>query len=239
MKKLEGCSLIALMRKRISATFREFSIFINMLQSYKVFVNNSCILFVENFDISNCENFIFKQKDVDFFDIYDDFMYFFENNKNLITNNIVLKSNNAHDAFSRFKENFLYISAGGGVVKNQFQQILLIHKNNTWDLPKGKIESGETPIETAKREVFEETNVSVTKIINLHSYSTYHIYKDQFNFNKMTLKETKWFDMISNCNSVLKPQIQEGILDVRWFAHEDIYALNTYHSTIEPINFFL
>lgn len=209
------------------------------MQSYKVFINNSCILFTENFDISNHTNFLFKKKDFDFFDVYEDFIDFFKNKQYLINNNIVLKSNNAHGNFSRFKENFLYISAGGGVVKNQFQQILLIRKNNIWDLPKGKIESGETPVETAKREVFEETNVSVTKIMNPHSYSTYHIYKDQFNFNKITLKETKWFDMMSNCNSVLKPQIEEGILDVRWFAHEDVYALNTYHSTIEPINFFL
>ena len=209
------------------------------MQSYKVFTNNSCILFTENFDINHHTNFLFNKKYFDFFDIYEDFIYFFENQKNLINNNIVLKSNNALDNFRRFRENFLCVSASGGVVKNQFQQILLIHKNNIWDLPKGKIESGEAPVDTAMREVFEETNVSVTKIINPHSYSTYHIYKDQFNFNKITLKETKWFDMMSNCNSVLKPQIQEGILDVRWFAHEDVYTLNTYHSTVEPINFFL
>ena len=166
-------------------------------------------------------------------------MSFFENKKKLINNNIILQTNNAHKTFIRFKENFFYIPAAGGVVTNRLHKILLIHKDNIWDLPKGKIEIGETPIYAAKREVFEETNVSVSKIINPSIYSTYHIYQDQFNFNQFTLKETKWFHMMSNCNSLLKPQRQEGIVDVRWFAYKDVYALQTYKSIRDPIKFFI
>ena len=209
------------------------------MQSYKVFINNFHILFSENFNINNNDNLIVNKDDVYFFDVYEEFMYFFENEKTCISNNIVLNSQNAYESFFRFKENFLCVSAAGGVVKNRFQEILFIHKNNIWDLPKGKIEAGEKPIETAKREVFEETNVSGAQIINSHIYSTYHIYRDKFNCNRLTLKETQWVFMESNFNSILKPQIKEGIIDVKWFSYRDIRTLNTYASIIDPLNFFL
>ena len=208
------------------------------MQSYKVFINNFFILFTENFEINNT-NPSFDKMDMDFFDVYEDFMSFFENKNKLINNNIVLQTNDVHKVFIRFKENFVYIPAAGGVVTNRLQKILLIHKNNIWDLPKGKIEIGETPASAAMREVFEETNLSFPKIINPSIYSTFHIYQDPFNFNQFTLKETKWFHMISNCKSLLKPQIQEGIVDVRWFTYKDLYTLQTYQSIIDPIKFFI
>ena len=39
------------------------------------------------------------------------------------------------------------------------EYLLLKHHKGHWDLPKGNIEAGEIPIETAKREVFEETDL--------------------------------------------------------------------------------
>lgn len=48
---------------------------------------------------------------------------------------------------------------------NKKKELLLCHVtgNDFWDLPKGKIEEGEVPIETAIRETFEETGFIASK----------------------------------------------------------------------------
>ncbi len=58
----------------------------------------------------------------------------------------------------------LFVSiAAGGVVLNKKNQICLVNDRtllkNTWSLPKGRTERGEKLIETARREIFEETGL--------------------------------------------------------------------------------
>jgi len=58
------------------------------------------------------------------------------------------------------------ISAGIIVYSKDVQcaalYLLLKNSNGYWDLPKGKIEKGETLIETAQRELLEEAGISAT-----------------------------------------------------------------------------
>ena len=58
------------------------------------------------------------------------------------------------------KKMFKIIKAGGGVVQNSNKEILFIYRMKKWDLPKGKLDKGETIKECAKREVEEETNIN-------------------------------------------------------------------------------
>ena len=60
-----------------------------------------------------------------------------------------------------FQGLYKIIEAAGGVVFNEKNEILMIYRLKTWDLPKGKIEKGETPADAAFREVCEETNNSL------------------------------------------------------------------------------
>jgi len=88
------------------------------------------------------------------------------------------------------KKMFKIIKAGGGVVQNSNKEILFIYRMKKWDLPKGKLDKGETIKECAKREVEEETKVKVecgSKII-----STWHTYTRN---KKFILKKTTWFNM--------------------------------------------
>ena len=52
---------------------------------------------------------------------------------------------------------------------NKNYEFLLLQHNNkrgTWSFPKGHMEEGETEIETAKRETFEETDISDINILD-------------------------------------------------------------------------
>src|ERR1043166_2068643 len=57
---------------------------------------------------------------------------------------VILICENADEAFRQFKSWFISIEAGGGIVFNAQQNILLIKRLGKWDLPKGKIDPGES-----------------------------------------------------------------------------------------------
>jgi hypothetical protein len=111
-----------------------------------------------------------------------------------------------------FLKKIKVIKAGGGIVKNSLNQILFIYRRNKWDLPKGKMDAGESIDQTAIREVLEETGAKGLEIINLNAV-TYHVFK---NDNKFFLKETTWYNMKANNSSNLIPEEKEGITKVVW-----------------------
>ena len=67
------------------------------------------------------------------------------------------------------------VEAAGGLVFNKDGGILMIFRNGKWDLPKGKLEIGESVEECAIREVQEECGVSGL-IIENKIKDTYHTY---------------------------------------------------------------
>ncbi len=106
--------------------------------------------------------------------------------------------------------------AGGGLVYNSKKQILFIHRNGRWDLPKGKIEKKEDIEDCAKREVMEETGVTglqITRPLEI----TYHVFKRN---GKFCLKETFWFEMTTDFTGDLVPQKKEGIKKAKWLNFE-------------------
>tara|TARA_B100000768_G_C11080000_1_gene290371 strand:- start:46 stop:516 length:471 start_codon:yes stop_codon:yes gene_type:complete len=136
------------------------------------------------------------------------------------------------DNWQDFCLDYLLIKAAGGVVYNEKNQLLMIFRNNKWDLPKGKLESNESIKDCALREVEEECGVK-NLYIDRELDCSYHVY--EINNNKI-LKQTYWFKMKTKFNGKLIPQIQEGITKVEWVKKEDIdLKLNNSFSTIEDI----
>ncbi|MDD5102446.1 MAG: NUDIX domain-containing protein [Endomicrobiaceae bacterium] len=63
-------------------------------------------------------------------------------------------------------------------IKDNIKYFLLVYsvRNNEWSFPKGHIEENETEIETAKREIFEETGIrDLTFIDGFKSSDSYMI----------------------------------------------------------------
>lgn len=132
---------------------------------------------------------------------------------------------------STFSSSFKVIEAAGGLVKNGKGEYLFIFRNGKWDLPKGKIEKGEAVPVAAIREVEEECGIHNLKI-RKELESTYHTYYLE---KKEVLKRTHWFEMTSDDNSALVPQIEEGITLVKWLPKKDLSQVyeNTYESIKE------
>lgn len=112
-----------------------------------------------------------------------------------------------------FFKHFTAIEAAGGIVQNEQKDILFIHRLGKWDLPKGKVEKGESLELAATREITEETGL---KYIQLKKKigETYHTYDA---FGKHFLKTTHWYYLISTGNEDLVPQIEEDITNIKWF----------------------
>jgi len=140
---------------------------------------------------------------------------------------------NVNSFFEELKLQFKYIEAAGGLIKNN-EKFLFIYRLDKWDLPKGKIDKGETAINAAVRECEEECSIHELKV---HSElpSTYHIYpyKDRF-----ALKTTYWYLMESTYSGPLIPQTQENIEKAEWLSPDDIKKMvvkNTYPSVLDLI----
>ncbi len=127
-----------------------------------------------------------------------------------------------------FFKHFKLIQAAGGIVQNVNGEILLIFRKGKWDLPKGKLDQGETLKDCAKREVHEETGLDKLKIEKLID-STYHVYVE---FGKHILKESFWFGMESTDTKEPIPQTEEDITEIRWISKEELhkYFSNTFPS---------
>ena len=145
---------------------------------------------------------------------------------------IMLVHSNPNHLFQVFRSVFQELPAAGGVVKRE-NQLLFIFRNGKWDLPKGKIDKGETPPVAALREVSEECGISGQRIVK-QLPSTYHIYESPYSKTKgqWIFKETFWFEMNYGGAGEIAPQQEEGITEVKWFRKNELEEVlaNTYEN---------
>ncbi len=109
-------------------------------------------------------------------------------------------------------ENYIFIKAAGGVVERPDGKRLLMIRNDRADLPKGKVEAGETLAQAALRETQEETGLSDIRRGTL-LLKTYHIYDL---YGGWHFKQTSWYAMQLLDEQPLVPQTEEGITSLEW-----------------------
>ncbi|MDB5118053.1 MAG: hypothetical protein JWQ79_3545, partial [Mucilaginibacter sp.] len=177
-----------------------------MAQKYRIYINEKVILLTGS-EPKKAEHY--QKIDSETFDLKIIYTWILAHKSNLFY--VLCKDTKAF--LKQVKQSVVLIEAAGGLVKNENKDILFIYRNDTWDLPKGKMEKGETVKQAAAREVEEECSIVVSKL-GKKICKTYHVYISR---GEVVLKKTHWYKMKSKYQGKLKPQKEEGITDVRWF----------------------
>lgn len=126
---------------------------------------------------------------------------------------------------------FVIVEAAGGVVFDPNDRILAMYRRGWWDLPKGKIDPGETAPEAAIREVWEETSAPNLVRGEFIGY-TYHAFR--LKDKRRAIKFTHWYRMTST-GGALVPQAEEGIEAVAWFSKDELLDKNPLYRNIEDL----
>lgn len=144
----------------------------------------------------------------------------------------LLYSRNENKLLKRLHKKLPLVLAAGGLVKNQNDEFLFIHRNGKWDLPKGKTEKKESMEQTAIREVEEETGVQDLTIVK-YIGPTYHVFSRN---DKYRLKLTHWYAMHSTFTGDLLPQAKEGIDQAVWLNEQQAcLSLNDSYANIKDV----
>ena len=188
---------------------------------YKIYINDTPLVLMETKEVSNAPapsdhhliaRYTGKRK---FLFSYIDML-----EKSSRYERVSLHSNEVENLFNDFQSNYKIIEAAGGMVFNPKGDLLLIFRRGSWDLPKGKIDPGESTEMAAIREVQEETGLHTLKIEQPISV-TYHTYKN--GKGKRILKLTHWFKMFTE-ESALVPQAEEDIEQAIWMGPKKFLA---------------
>ncbi len=128
---------------------------------------------------------------------------------------------------------YMLLDAAGGIAYNEDKEILMIFRRGKWDLPKGKLDAGESIEQCALREVSEETGL-VNLELGEKICDTFHIYEQK---NQQFLKRTAWYKMKGTSADKLKPQKEENIMEARWIAEKDLgpFAAKSYEAIREVL----
>jgi ADP-ribose pyrophosphatase YjhB (NUDIX family) len=130
-----------------------------------------------------------------------------------------------------FFKKFTLVTAAGGLVQNEKKEYLLIFRKGKWDLPKGKLDTGEQLEDCAVREVEEETGLKEVKLVKPLCI-TYHTYHEGARY---ILKDSHWYSMKVKGPQQLLPQTEEDIHEVKWVKKTELagYMKDAYPSVAD------
>ena len=114
----------------------------------------------------------------------------------------------------------------GCIVFDDGKVLMIMHKEGHWDLPKGHVEEGETEVETAIREVKEETNIDV-EVNEKYRYTLGY-----------SPKENVWKDVVYFVASKKGGEIQaqlEEVQSVEWVEISEAIDRLTFDVTREVL----
>ena len=168
---------------------------------YTIFSHDIPIYLTDNLNNSSKKNFFRYKKEV--------VRSVLKSTQSGESDAIYLYYSDLKELWREFKQNFIIEKAAGGLIRNDKEDTLFIYRLNRWDLPKGKIEKGESKKEAAIREVEEECGLKEL-VIQYKLPKTYHIFQRN---GKDTLKITHWYYMKTDFAGTLVPQLEEDIVE--------------------------
>lgn len=202
-------------------------------------MNRKQIYFLDKtiYFFSDEKNFMYLNEDLFFISksenskkMWDDFKLFMQQND---YSQLVFFGKKYKKHFSSFMQQFVMITAAGGLIKNELNEYLFIFRNGKWDLPKGKVEPNEQIKQAAVRECKEECGIHEIKTGRKFS-ETYHMYELE---QKIIFKITHWYHLRVSSEVRLVPQAEEGIEAIRWFKISELAEVkkNTYPNILDLI----
>ena len=113
-------------------------------------------------------------------------------------------------------------------LKDNKEQILLIKHSNSghWSFPKGHVEAGETEVETAVREIKEETGVDAVIDTRFRTVVTYSPKKD-------VIKDVVYFFATTEVYDTKNQE--EEVAEVRWVDISKALGSVSYKNDKEPV----
>ena len=108
-----------------------------------------------------------------------------------------------------------YEKSCGCIIINEGKILLVQHNAGHWDFPKGHMEENETEVQTAIREVKEETNIDVIVQENKRYVNEYYTEKGSF-------KQVIFF--MASCEKIETKRQEEEIQNIEWLPIKE--ALN-------------
>jgi 8-oxo-dGTP pyrophosphatase MutT (NUDIX family) len=116
-------------------------------------------------------------------------------------------------------------------IDNQTITFLLLHYfRGHWDFPKGNKEKGESDIDTALREIAEETGITDVTILDGFKKEIFYKYKRN---NQLLSKKVVYFLAKANSTDV---RLSSEHLDFVWEQYEDALKRITYKNSKEILD---
>jgi len=103
-------------------------------------------------------------------------------------------------------------------IAGQRQFLLVLHNLGHWSWPKGHPEPGESELETAKRELFEETGIRLAEIDQSKEFvENYSFVKDGVNYDKTV----KYFiGRVADLEVETPALFREEVLALEWLPYD-------------------
>lgn len=129
-----------------------------------------------------------------------------------------------------------YMSAresAGGIVVGLDGRVVVVHQwGATWSFPKGGVEHGESHLDAARREIWEETGISDLELhAELGSYERYSMGRDHGELVHVGMRK-RTFYLFSTRATDLVPQEHE-VTDARFVTLDQAMELLTHHKDKE------
>ena len=126
------------------------------------------------------------------------------------------------------------VSAGGVVVRHGAggYEVCLINDGRYWGLPKGNVERGESPAQTALREIAEETGLPLSALtVTGDLPASEYVYRRD---GRLIFKRVHHFLVTLHGTASLHAQ-QSEVVEARWLSFADAIERATFRDTVTAL----